>query len=150
MYEGGYWMIENKPAGFWIRFLAIFIDSLFVSLLTWLVAALITGEVEQLQQTQQQTETNAEELSSSIYSVFFIILFTASRFKGSPGKMICKIQVTNEDGSTISILKSLGRYFAYILSALILMIGFMMAGWTERKRALHDYICQTVVTYRDQ
>ena len=45
MYEGGYWMIENKPAGFWIRFLAIFIDSLFVSLLTWLVAALITGEV---------------------------------------------------------------------------------------------------------
>lgn len=108
MYEGGYWMIENKPAGFWIRFLAIFIDSLFVSLLTWLVAALITGEVEQLQQTQQQTETNAEELSSSIYSVFFIILFTASRFKGSPGKMICKIQVTNEDGSTISILKSLG------------------------------------------
>lgn len=64
--------------------------------------------------------------------------------------MICKIQVTNEDGSTISILKSLGRYFAYILSALILMIGFMMAGWTERKRALHDYICQTVVTYRDQ
>nr|WP_289038897.1 RDD family protein [uncultured Allobacillus sp.] len=142
-------MIENKPAGFWIRFLAFIIDGLFVSLLTWLVAALITGEVEQLQQSQPQTETNAEHFSSSFYSIIFIILFTASRYKGSPGKMLCRIQVTNEDGSKISILKSLGRYFAYILSAIILMIGFMMAGWTERKKALHDYICQTVVTYRD-
>lgn len=85
MYEGGYWMIENKPAGFWIRFLAIFIDSLFVSLLTWLVAALITGEVEQLQQTQQQTETNARRiiqfyLQCILYYSFHG--FTLQRFAG--------------------------------------------------------------------
>ncbi len=139
--------MENKPAGFWIRFLAFIIDGFFISLLTWIFAAWITGEVHLLTETATP-ETQAEYFADFIYSVFFIIFFTASRYKGSPGKLICQIQVTNEDGSQISLPKSIGRYFSYILSVLTLLIGFMMAGWTEDKKALHDFICKTRVTYR--
>jgi uncharacterized RDD family membrane protein YckC len=33
------------------------------------------------------------------------------------------------------------------VSALLFYIGFMMAGWTNQKRALHDMICDTRVIY---
>jgi uncharacterized RDD family membrane protein YckC len=40
---------------------------------------------------------------------------------------------------------AVGRYFAHMLSAFTLYIGYMMAGWDEEKRALHDRICDTRV-----
>ncbi|MGN0924153.1 MAG: hypothetical protein ACI4PN_08150, partial [Ectopseudomonas mendocina] len=45
----------------------------------------------------------------------------------------------------ISIARGIGRYFAAILSGLILCIGFVMAAFTERKQGLHDMLCDTLV-----
>ena len=42
-------------------------------------------------------------------------------------------------------LPGFGRFFATILSSLILCIGYIMAGFTERKRALHDMLASTLV-----
>lgn len=39
----------------------------------------------------------------------------------------------------------MGRYFATFVSTLTLMIGYLMAAFTERKQALHDLMCDTVV-----
>ncbi|HSS05580.1 MAG TPA: hypothetical protein VLK83_00410, partial [Rhodanobacteraceae bacterium] len=36
-----------------------------------------------------------------------------------------------------------------LLSGLILAIGFMLAGWTEKKQALHDMLAGTFVVFRD-
>ena len=41
-----------------------------------------------------------------------------------------------------------GRYFAKFISAIILWIGFMMAGWTARKQALHDIMAGTLVVQK--
>ena len=41
--------------------------------------------------------------------------------------------------------RATGRYFAKIISALTLGIGFLMVAWTDRKRGLHDMIDGTVV-----
>ena len=38
-----------------------------------------------------------------------------------------------------------GRYFAGILSASLLGIGYMMAGGLEGKQALHDKLAETFV-----
>jgi hypothetical protein len=59
--------------------------------------------------------------------------------------MAVGIKVTGEDGQRISFARGIGRFFALILSTLILYIGFIMAGFTDRKRALHDMICSTLV-----
>jgi uncharacterized RDD family membrane protein YckC len=61
------------------------------------------------------------------------------------GKMAMKIKVVRPDGSRISYARSTGRYFAKILSGMILYIGYLMAFWDEEKCALHDRICQTRV-----
>jgi len=46
--------------------------------------------------------------------------------------------VTDLNGNRISFGRATGRYFGKFISSLTLMIGYMMAGWTRRKQALHD------------
>ena len=74
------------------------------------------------------------------YEVFFI-----GKFGATPGKMALKIKVINADGSKVGYLKAVGRYFAKLLSAIILGIGYFMAAFDDEKRALHDRICNTRV-----
>jgi uncharacterized RDD family membrane protein YckC len=59
--------------------------------------------------------------------------------------MALGIRVTDLDGNRIGFGKATGRYFAKILSALILGIGFLMVAFTERKQGLHDMLAGTLV-----
>ena len=80
-------------------------------------------------------------LLQACYYAFFHASFNAA----TPGKMLIGIKVVRSDGESISFLRALARYFATIPSALLLGIGYLMAGFTARKQALHDMICDTVV-----
>ena len=71
--------------------------------------------------------------------------FHASHSMATPGKMAVGIKVVRLSGERISLARGIGRYFATILSGLILGIGFLMAAFTDRKQALHDMICDTLV-----
>ena len=55
------------------------------------------------------------------------------------------LRVTDLNYNRISFGNASGRFFGKILSGLILCIGYMMAGWTERKQALHDQMASTLV-----
>ena len=66
------------------------------------------------------------------------------------GKMAVGIIVTDEHGQRLSFARATGRHFAKYLSTLTLLIGYMMAGWTERKQALHDFIASSFVVYRQR
>ncbi|WP_369412904.1 RDD family protein [Oceanobacillus alkalisoli] len=138
----------------WIRFLASLIDGVLTGILTWIIATLINDEryfnTFDIFSDELYGLSTSETISNLIYTVIFVIIFTASKFKGSPGKMICRIEVVNPDMTQISFWKSLGRVFAYIVSAIPIMIGYMMAGWNKEKRALHDIICSTRVVYRNK
>jgi len=52
------------------------------------------------------------------------------------------------NGDRLTLGRSIGRYFATLLSGLTLCIGYLMAAFTERKQGLHDLICDTVVVDR--
>jgi uncharacterized RDD family membrane protein YckC len=67
-------------------------------------------------------------------------------YKGATvGKMAMGLKVTDMEGNQISFLKATGRYFGKIVSAMILSIGFIMAGFTEKKQALHDIMANCLV-----
>ena len=53
--------------------------------------------------------------------------------------------MTDLDGDRISFGRASGRHFAKILSGCLLAIGYMMAGFTEKKQALHDMMAGTLV-----
>ena len=67
------------------------------------------------------------------------------RFGATPGKMACGLKVVMADGGKVTYLRALGRAFSEILSGIILYIGYIMAGFDDEKRALHDRICDTRV-----
>jgi uncharacterized RDD family membrane protein YckC len=75
----------------------------------------------------------------------YYAFFEASEFQATPGKMALGLIVTDEEGVRIGFGRATGRYFGKILSGLILYIGFMMAGWTQKKQALHDILAKTLV-----
>jgi uncharacterized RDD family membrane protein YckC len=74
------------------------------------------------------------------YSWFFL-----KRYAATPGKMALGIKIVRSDGSPLSTGRILGRYFSEMLSTMILMIGYIMAGFDDERRALHDRICDTRV-----
>lgn len=63
------------------------------------------------------------------------------------GKIAVQIRVVSMDGGPLSFGQSVGRYLATLLSALILLIGFIMAGVRSDKRALHDLLAGTRVEH---
>jgi uncharacterized RDD family membrane protein YckC len=61
------------------------------------------------------------------------------------GKMAIGIIVTDLNGNKISFGRATGRYFGKIISSVILLIGFFMAAFTEKKQAFHDIITGCLV-----
>jgi uncharacterized RDD family membrane protein YckC len=87
------------------------------------------------------------------YGVFFSFIFTwiyyagfeSSHLGATPGKWALGIYVTDLEGKRISFGRASGRYFGKIVSGLILGIGYMMAGFTEKFQALHDTMADCLV-----
>lgn len=76
------------------------------------------------------------------YEVYFL-----SAHGATPGKMALGLRVIRADGGPISPMLALARHFAEWVSAIIFLIGYIMAGFDPEKRALHDRICETRVIY---
>ncbi|HKE07258.1 MAG TPA: RDD family protein, partial [Candidatus Acidoferrum sp.] len=65
------------------------------------------------------------------------------------GKQVLGLYVTDLTGNPIGFGRASGRFFAKLISNLIpLAIGYIMAGFTERKQALHDMIAGCLVLRR--
>ena len=136
--------------GFWIRFLAVLIDGV----LTYIVAAILdfallgtTGARLASVNGDPSAAFGTVALASLIglavgfsYEVFFI-----GNMGATPGKMALGLKVVRADGSPVSYGRAAGRYFAKMLSGIIMGIGYIMAGFDSQKRALHDMICDTRV-----
>jgi uncharacterized RDD family membrane protein YckC len=75
----------------------------------------------------------------------YFVFLESSCLKATVGKIICGILVLDKDGRRISLKRANKRYWGKLLSTLTLYIGFMLAGWTKRKRALHDFTAGTFV-----
>jgi len=65
------------------------------------------------------------------------------------GKQALGLYVTDLSGQRISFGRASGRFFAMMVTGMIpLGIGFIMAGFTERRQALHDMIASALVLKR--
>ena len=147
-------------AGFWIRFLAVFIDGLIMGAVQgalWIVffGGTFASIFTQAARGGDPSETAA--LLAPMFNFFGIYqllgyglsmayhVFFWLKFGATPGKMAVGVKIVMADGSAITPGVAIGRYFGTILSMLILCIGYMMAGWDEEKRALHDRLAGTRV-----
>jgi uncharacterized RDD family membrane protein YckC len=138
--------VESIYAGFWRRFLAILIDELILATVSFLFSASYYLMVMSIPESRALEVT---VLSNRIFSFFlhwlYFTLMESSPKQATLGKMAIGIIVTDYSGHRISFLRASGRYFGKYLSAFIFGIGFIMAGFTRKKQALHDMLAETLV-----
>ncbi|RSK27666.1 RDD family protein [Bacillus sp. HMF5848] len=126
--------MEQHRAGFWIRFIAFFIDSIILGIVQYIVGFIIPVY-----------DMTATSIISLIITFLYFVWFQSANNGQTLGKKITGIRVANLDGGRVSIGKMLLReMIGKILSSLILFIGYLIAAG-KQKRALHDYIAQTIV-----
>jgi len=135
---------------------AFIIDAIFISIVT-LGAVTIVTEVRVLLGVPAGLSAGrygVEVLRRSRPLIFLIImvvpwlywaLMESSSHQATLGKMALGLNVTDLKGERLSFGRATGRYFGKFVSELILYIGFMMAGWTAKKQALHDIMAGTLV-----
>jgi|ERR1700728_2340891 len=147
-------------AGFWLRVVAYLIDGIlagiaFAILLLIAFAMVGVGHFKALAQGSSPDEFFTPEVMAIIFmlagtSIVMMWLYYAwmesSSYQGTLGKMALGLVVTDLDEHRITFARASGRYFAKIITGLIpLGIGYAMAGFTERKQALHDIIASCLV-----
>lgn len=137
--------VATRPAGFWVRFVAVLIDGVVLILAQgmlfgagWILWSGGLGAGMALR--------GATHLFSSLIGAGYSIIFHWI-WGQTLGKMALRIRVVSLDGGPLSFGQSVGRYFATFLSALLLGIGFIMAGVRPDKRALHDLLAGTRVEH---
>lgn len=83
-----------------------------------------------------------------VFVALYETLTTALPMRGTPGKWLLGLAVTDENGQALSFGQSLARHGAKGLSVLLLMIGCFMVAFDSRKQGLHDKMCKTLVVFR--
>lgn len=85
-----------------------------------------------------------------ILSVVYEVWLLGSWRGQTVGKRACGIRVINADGTMLDSGDALRRTLASFLSTFTLGIGYVMAAFDDRKRALHDRIANTLHIYADE
>lgn len=148
-------VVDSGPvvlAGFRKRLAAHVIDSIILVVVGGIVGMMIGGIMGAALGFGGETSGGAflaiqvvTQLVSIGLTAAYYASFHASRSMATLGKMAIGIKVVRTDGDQITLARGVGRYFATLISALMLCIGYLMAAFTDRKQALHDMICDTLV-----
>ncbi len=149
-------------AGLWKRFAAAFIDNFVTTAISY--AALIpfslifglgaagmgSGASNPFLEGAGIAMIGGMYLVMILLPAVYFGWMHASSHQASLGKMAVGIKIVRGDGQRITFWRGFLRYIAYILFALVtcglgVLISALMTAFTERKQALHDMICDTLV-----
>jgi uncharacterized RDD family membrane protein YckC len=144
-----------RYAGFWWRFLAALIDGVILGVVTrtlqyaffpsmTTITAAAPGENPLATLGPALAKLGWAMLLSTAITVIYSTWFMGA-LGAVPGMMVCGLKVVRPDGAAIGYGRAFARYFAALLSSLILCIGYLLIAFDSEKRALHDMICDTRV-----
>jgi uncharacterized RDD family membrane protein YckC len=137
-------VVEWNYAGFWIRFLAYFIDSILMGIVNVIILYAVVG-IDTLADPQEGNFMS--NVLTILVPLLYFTLMQSSSKQATLGKMAVGVKVVNSEGGIISFPQAIGRYLSKIPSALILLGGFIWAGIDSKKQALHDKMAGTYVVY---
>jgi uncharacterized RDD family membrane protein YckC len=149
-------------AGFWERVGAYLIDGLILGIpfgALAIVLVLTFGGFSVLLHRRSADPDAAAAVAGPAVMLFFLAMMgflvvqwlyfagmESSERQATFGKSVMSLRVANYDGQRISFGHATGRFFAKIVSGMVpFAIGYIMAAFTEKKQALHDFIAGTVV-----
>ena len=152
---------EVRYAGFWLRFVAYLIDDIILSIVGFIISIPFIGGIVlsaigigEHPEFDEQTAMGIAGILGSIVGLIAVIflmgwlyfaLMESSKNQATLGKMALGLKVTDMEGGRISFGRATGRYFGKIISGMIIYIGYIIAGLTEKKQALHDIMASCLV-----
>jgi len=149
------WVVRTTYAGFWLRAVAYLMDTLLVSAVFGLAASFYPAAFLKFPEaTTTLSLTSLPQLTPlAIGLTIFVVwlyyaFFESSAWQATPGKRILKLYVTDIHGRPLTFTRATLRYFGKMISGLTFMVGYILAGFTEKKQALHDILASTLVMRR--
>ncbi len=149
---------EVVHAGFWKRFAAMVIDGLVTAAASWAVQIplfVLAGAAGAMGGDLLSTGGSVGLIVLSyaigiVIPLFYFAWMHSSASQASLGKLAVGIKVTRGSGERISFWRAFGRYAAYFLTVLFSfgiggVVSAFTTGLSERRQALHDMICDTLV-----
>jgi uncharacterized RDD family membrane protein YckC len=152
-------------AGFWMRVLAHLIDMIVLGvfavpiLIGGAMALGIGGILANFPRNQDPFENGLPPaimlfimlcIGVGLFGTWlYFALLESSEWQGTAGKRALGLIVTDMNGQRVTFMRATGRHFAKIVTGLIpFFIGYIMAGFTEKRQALHDMIASCLVLRR--
>jgi uncharacterized RDD family membrane protein YckC len=147
----------SPPGGFWIRFVAYLIDAVILSVAAMVIVAIFVAFVLASGASfddKDKAEAPLVALAIVLLIVALLVvgwlyeaLLTSSARGATFGKQALGLRIIRADGERLSFGRATARHFlkAMITPLVPLFIGYVMAAFTNRKRALHDFLADTLV-----
>jgi uncharacterized RDD family membrane protein YckC len=144
-------------AGFWLRFVAWIIDYIVLRIASSILLLPFGASLGLRQFLRNHRPTSPEEfvplftgmgrifLLTIVLTWLYYALLESSVWQATLGKKALGLEVTDLAGNRIQFGRATGRYFARWLSVMTIGIGYIMAGFTDKKQALHDILAGTLV-----
>ena len=152
-------------AGFWLRVLAYLIDMLILGLFSIPILiggamALGIGSVIEAIIHNEDPFVNGPPPAFILFMMLcwglglfgtwlYFALLESSEWQGTAGKRVLGLIVTDMEGRRVTFLRATGRYFGKFVTHFTCGIGYAMAGFTEKRQALHDMIASCLVLRRN-
>jgi uncharacterized RDD family membrane protein YckC len=150
--------------GFWLRFLAYLIDTAVITLGVCVIAVplvFLTGLGSLLSEIHPDEDWGDAGFWLIMGMIFLFAtvslavtwlyhaLMESSEWQATVGKKALGLVVTDMEGRRVSFGRATGRHFAKIVTNMVpAFIGYIMAGFTEKKQALHDMIAGCLILRR--
>src|SRR5204863_8182892 len=122
---------------------AYIIDAILLNIAFGIIAAIVginilPADPANIDPAAFMSQMGSVQLVVLVVTWLYFALMESSPRGATVGKMALGLRVVDEQGNRISFMRATGRFFAKIVSSIILFIGFLMIAFTDRKRGLHD------------
>jgi uncharacterized RDD family membrane protein YckC len=142
-------------AGFWLRFVAWIIDVIlldivlgffvFAPILGSSLTTIEPGNVWDLIRVLGPKVREVQLITIVAMWLYYAFL-ESSAWQATLGKKALGLEVTDLSGRRLTFGRATGRFFGKIISfPFTLGIGYLMAGFTAQKQALHDMMASCLV-----
>lgn len=142
--------VTAEYAGFWMRLGAYIIDGIILNAINYIIYFVpgfiyfaITGKLG-------SDEIAPTALAVVVFLLCLIVCIAYPvcfwQWRGqTPGKMALGIKIIRTDGSDLTWGSAFVRFLGYIVSTIIIYIGFIWIAFDNRKQGIHDKIADTYV-----
>ncbi len=137
-----------RYAGFWLRFIAAIIDSIIITIISRVIFVGFDTPAFSIEQSYFDALNSPLTLMNTLLFWLYFAVLESSPLQASLGKYILGLKVTDIYGRRLAFLRATGRHFGKIISAFLLMIGYLMAAFTDQKQTLHDKMANCLVVKR--